>query len=67
MLALGWIDEQAPLPIEALFDVLLKAEILQCFGTAIDQPKGKKTDWLPALSEQFPEAQSFAPMVPVTE
>ena len=60
LLALGWIDEQAPLSVEALFEVLLKAEILQCLGAAIDQPKGKKTDWLPALSEQFPEARCFS-------
>jgi hypothetical protein len=38
LLALGWIDEHAPLPLDALFDVLLKAEILQCFGHAIEQP-----------------------------
>nr|WP_150710544.1 VRR-NUC domain-containing protein [Pseudomonas fluorescens] len=59
LLTLGWIDEQCPLPLPSLFDVLLKAEILQCFGHAIDQPKGKKTDWLPTLGEQFPEARSF--------
>ena len=59
LLALGWIDEQAPLSVEALFELLLKAEILQCLGAAIDQPKGKKTDWLPALSEQFPETRCF--------
>ena len=64
LLTSGWIDEQSPLHIEDLFEVLLKAEILQCFGSAIDQPKGKKTDWLPALSEQFPEAQSFAQWCP---
>ncbi|VVP93382.1 Fanconi-associated nuclease 1 [Pseudomonas fluorescens] len=60
LLALGWIDEQAPLSVEALFEVLLKAEILQCLGAAIDQPKAKKTDWLPALSERFPEARCFS-------
>ena len=60
LLALGWIDEQAPLSVEALFEVLLKAEILQCLGAAIDQPKGKKTDWLPALSERFPETRCFS-------
>lgn len=59
LLALGWIDAQAPLSIEELFEVLLKAEILQCLGTAIDQPKGKKADWLPALSERFPESRCF--------
>ncbi|WP_237885963.1 VRR-NUC domain-containing protein [Pseudomonas sp. PGPR40] len=64
LLASGWIAQQSPLPIEELFEVLLKAEILQCFGSAIDQPKGKKNDWLSALSEQFPEAQSFAQWCP---
>lgn len=67
LLALGWIDEQLPLPVEEVFEVLLKAEILQCFGDAIDQPKGKKSDWLPALSEQFPEEQSFAQWCPALE
>ncbi len=42
LLASGWVDEQSSLHIEDLFEVLLKAEILQCFGSAIDQPKGKK-------------------------
>lgn len=59
LLQLGWIDEQSPLLIEEVFGVLLKAEILQCLGHAIEQPKGKKTDWLPLLSEQFPEPRSF--------
>ncbi|MEB0045126.1 MULTISPECIES: VRR-NUC domain-containing protein [unclassified Pseudomonas] len=59
LLALGWIDEQSPLSIESLFDVLLKAEILQCLSHAIAQPKGKKADWLGPLSEQFTEARSL--------
>ncbi|MGL6244346.1 VRR-NUC domain-containing protein [Pseudomonas sp.] len=64
LLEAGWISEQSPLQIEELFDVLLKAEILQCFGAAIEQPKGKKTEWLASLSEQFCEAQSFARWCP---
>lgn len=64
LLTLGWIDEQSPLAIADLFDVLLKAEILQCLGDAIDQPKGKKTDWLPLLSEQFPESRRFGDWCP---
>ena len=67
LLALGWIDEQLPLSIEALFEVLLKAEILQCLGSVIDHPKGKKTDWLPALSEQFPETKSFRDWCPTLD
>lgn len=64
LLARGWINEQWPLSIDALFEVLLKAEILQCFGTTIDQPKGKKTDWLPVLRERFPQAKSFGQWCP---
>ena len=67
LLALGWIDEQLPLSIEALFEVLLKVEILQCLGSVIDHPKGKKTDWLPALSEQFPETKSFRDWCPTLD
>jgi len=67
LLALGWIDEQLPLSIEALFEVLLKAEILQCLGSVIDHPKGKKTDWLPALSEQFPEIKGFRDWCPTLD
>ncbi|MGH8376494.1 MAG: VRR-NUC domain-containing protein, partial [Pseudomonas sp.] len=59
LLELGWVDGQMPITIDELFEVLLKAEILQTFAAAIDQPKGKKTDWLPTLSAQFPQAQSF--------
>lgn len=64
LVALGWLDEQLPLSIDALFDILLKAELVQCLGSAIDQPKGKKADWLPALGEQFPEARSFRDWCP---
>jgi len=64
LVALGWVDEQMALPVEVLCEVLLKAEIVQCLGHAIDQPKGKKADWLPALSERFPEARSFGQWCP---
>jgi tetratricopeptide (TPR) repeat protein len=64
LLVAGWIDEQSPVPIGELFDILLKAEILHCFGAAIEQPKGKKTEWLASLSEQLCEEQSFAQWCP---
>jgi tetratricopeptide (TPR) repeat protein len=64
LLELGWVDERMPLPLETLFEVLLKAEILQCFAGHIEQPKGKKSDWLPALNEQFAAACSFGDWCP---
>ncbi|WP_349016862.1 VRR-NUC domain-containing protein [Pseudomonas fungipugnans] len=67
LLELGWIDEQTLLSVEELFDVLLKGEILQCLGPAIDQPKGKKTDWLPTLVEQFPDPRCFSHWCPTLD
>jgi tetratricopeptide (TPR) repeat protein len=67
LLELGWVDEHLPLPVETLFELLLKAEILQCFPGHIEQPKGKKADWLPVLSEQFAEARSFGQWCPALE
>jgi hypothetical protein len=67
LLEMGWVDEHTPLSMETLFEVLLKAEILQCFSMAIDQPKGRKSDWLPALSERFPQAQRFTDWCPTLE
>lgn len=64
LLEQGWLDEQAPLSMANLFEVLLKAEILQAFGPAIDQPRGKKVDWLPLLHEQFPEPRTFQQWCP---
>lgn len=63
----GWLDESAALTLAELFDVLLKAEILQAFGAFIEQPKGRKDEWLPLLAEQFAEAQTlrvWAPQLP---
>ncbi len=60
----GWLDEHAALTLAELFDVLLKAELLQAFGTFIDQPKGRKDEWLPVLAEQFSEAQTLRAWAP---
>lgn len=64
LLAHGWIEEHAPLTLAELFDVLLKAELLQAFGAAIEQPKGRKDDWLPQLAEQFSEPRSLRDWAP---
>ncbi|QAX85136.1 nuclease [Pseudomonas sp. DTU12.3] len=64
LLAHGWLDECAPLAMAELFDVLLKAEILQAFSEFIEQPKGRKDDWLPLLAEQFSDARSLRDWAP---
>jgi len=60
----GWLDDQALLSVAEVFDVLLKAELLQAFGSFIEQPKGRKDDWLPALAEQFSESRSLYDWAP---
>ena len=59
LLALGWVEDQAELGIVELFDVLLKAEILQCLGHLIEQPRAKKTEWLLAVAERADPPQAF--------
>ncbi|KQW28476.1 MULTISPECIES: VRR-NUC domain-containing protein [Pseudomonas] len=59
LLALGWVDEQAPIGLVELFEVLLKPEILLCLGHLIEQPKAKKTEWLQALDERLNPPQPF--------
>ncbi|MGY2403178.1 VRR-NUC domain-containing protein [Pseudomonas sp. SDO5271_S396] len=64
LLALGWVDDQCLLAFETLFGLLQKGEILSAFGTWIDAPKGRKTDWLEPLAGQFTEQRSFAQWCP---
>ena len=64
LLALGWLDDQAPLALAEVFEVLQKPEILARFGAVIASPKGKKLEWLEQLAEQFPQQQSLARWCP---
>lgn len=59
LLALGWVEEQAPIGLVELFEVLLKPEILLCLGHLIEHPKAKKTEWLHALDEHLNQPQPF--------
>ncbi|WP_426200762.1 VRR-NUC domain-containing protein [Pseudomonas sp. TWP3-1] len=67
LLDLGWLDDAAPVSMHELFEVLLKAEILQAFGPAIVEPKGKKVDWLPLLHDLHPEPRSLVDWCPSLE
>ncbi|WP_093413598.1 MULTISPECIES: VRR-NUC domain-containing protein [unclassified Pseudomonas] len=67
LLALGWVATHAPLSLAELFEVLLKPEIAQVFGAAIEQPKAKKGDWLASLSERFAEPRAFEQWCPTLD
>ncbi|KQM50570.1 nuclease [Pseudomonas sp. Leaf15] len=60
----GWVENLSPLSVEELFALLQKSEILAAFAPWIDQPKGKKADWLEGLAAQFTESRSFAQWCP---
>lgn len=64
LLALGWVDEQAPLTLDELFGLLQKAEILQCFSDQGLSAKAKKSQWLEALQALDPQPQAFGQWCP---
>ncbi|MGY4664342.1 hypothetical protein ACVWZ9_005136 [Pseudomonas chlororaphis] len=67
LVRLGWVDEQAPLTLEELFNLLQKAEILHVFRAEIEQPKARKSDWLAALAPLFDEPRSLGQWCPDLE
>ena len=60
LLALGWVDNKSMLAFETLFGLLQKGEIFGAFKPWIDQPRGRKSDWLEGLAAQFTDSRSFA-------
>ncbi|AZC96030.1 VRR-NUC domain-containing protein [Pseudomonas chlororaphis] len=64
LVRLGWVDEQAPLTLEELFNLLQKVEILHGFRATIEQPKARKSDWLAALAPLFDEPRSLGQWCP---
>ena len=62
--ALGWVDDQCLLGFDELFGLLQKGELLGAFQPWIEQPKGKKADWLEQLAPQFDERRCFAHWCP---
>jgi len=51
LLALGWVDSEAPLALEELFQVLLKDEISICFAASLSRPRAAKADLLEQLRD----------------
>ena len=64
LLGLGWLDDQAPLELVEVFNVLQKNEIAACFGAHIAQPKATKTVWLEALAADFTQVHCLARWCP---
>ncbi|MGC5698929.1 VRR-NUC domain-containing protein [Pseudomonas sp. NFXW11] len=64
LLALGWVEEQAPLALEELFGLLQKAEILHSFATHELPAKARKEQWLELLAAEEPAPRAFAQWCP---
>ena len=67
LLALGWVEDQAPLGLVELFEVLRKQEIILCLGHLIEHPKAKKGQWLESLQGHFDQPQPFCTWCPLLE
>jgi len=64
LLTLGWVRDDQPLTLESVFAVLQKAEIVQTFQAAIEQPKARKTELYAQLAPLFVESRPFAQWCP---
>ncbi len=64
LLANGWLDDQAPIQLAQLFEVLLKPEVLRCFEGQLSQVSARKADLLAQLLEHSPQPQVFAAWCP---
>src|SRR3989344_6924615 len=62
--ALGWVDDQCLLSFDELFGLLQKGALRGVCQPWIEQPKGKKADWLEQLAPQFDERRCFAHWCP---
>nr|WP_218584060.1 VRR-NUC domain-containing protein [Pseudomonas akapageensis] len=67
LLALGWLDDQQPLSLEQLFDVLLKPEIVTCFRPLLEQPRASKPELLAALLPHCTEVQPWRQWCPAID
>ncbi|MEN2394272.1 VRR-NUC domain-containing protein [Pseudomonas halotolerans] len=67
LLALGWVEDQAPLGLVELFEVLRKQEIILCLGHLIEHPKATKGQWLESLQDHFDQPQPFHTWCPSLE
>ncbi|WP_097459346.1 VRR-NUC domain-containing protein [Mangrovitalea sediminis] len=64
LIALGWVNPEAPLTLDDLFGLLTRTELAALFRDRLSSSQGRKADWLTELSPQFDEAKPFASWAP---
>lgn len=58
--ALGWVDDCPPLDLAALFNLLRKDELAQCFSAHASKGPERKPQWFERLLPLYPDAQPLA-------
>ena len=59
LLELGWVDDQAVLGLDELFQVLLKDELSTCFASALSRPRAAKHELYEQLRGLFDEPRTL--------
>ncbi|RIX70980.1 VRR-NUC domain-containing protein, partial [Acidovorax cavernicola] len=60
LLALGWLDTQAPMHLEELFDLHTRSELAEVFAGAERGSGTRKSDWLQTLAGAHAAPQRYA-------
>ena len=60
LLATGWVEADPVISLDELFELLLKAEIVQAFDLAAPLKAARKAEQLDALREQHAESKPFS-------
>lgn len=67
LLARGWVDTEAPLALEELFQLLLKDEISACFAADLSRPKAAKHELFDQLQPLYPDPRPLRQWWPACE
>jgi hypothetical protein len=60
LVAAGWVDANAPLTLDELFDLSTRAELLACFPTGLAGVKSaRKHEWLAQLRDAYAGARAY--------
>lgn len=60
LLSLGWLDTQAPMLLEELFDLHTRSELAEVFASAERGSSPRKSDWLQALGSVHAAPRRYA-------
>jgi hypothetical protein len=64
----GWVDADAPLTLDELFDLSTRAELLSCFAAELAGAKSaRKHEWLAPLRIAHADARTYAQWHPQTD